>query len=459
MSFLNNVRIFILIVFSNYNFVGSAALSLPAAHTCIIGGGYSGLAAARYLKEFGVNFTVFEAAKTYGGTWRFDPHVGVDEDGVPVYTSMYKYLRTNTPRQTMEFGGYQFPSDTPSYPSGPCFYRYIKSFVKHFNLLPNIQVRSLVMSVRFFNDQWFLTYMHTKERKNYTVSCDFVVIANGQYVKPNIPKFPGLETFKGSIIHSHDYKEPERYQNRRVLLIGAGPSGLDLALHLSNSTARLLHSHHLSYNQPDFGKNFVKKPDVKTFVSDGVIFVDDTFEEVDDVILCTGYEFLHPFLDSSSGLTLSGKYVLPLHQSIVNIRHPTMTFIGVVKKVITRVMDAQAEYIASYIAGKFKLPSQDEMLKMWLDKAYRLRVRKQKITEINTIGPDMDQYFANLTKEAGITRVPPVLSEIRDFNAQNRLDDWLHYREYDFEIIDPYNYKRSYAGSPPEKCPVEGQDE
>lgn len=78
------------------------------------------------------------------------------------------------------------------------------------------------------------------------------------------------------------------YTNRRVLLIGAGPSGLDLALHLSNVTAKLVHSHHLKYNQPNFGENFVKKPDVKTFVPNGVIFEDGTFEEIDDIILATG---------------------------------------------------------------------------------------------------------------------------------------------------------------------------
>lgn len=57
--------------------------------------------------------------------------------------------------------------------------------------------------------------------------------------------------------------------------------------------------------------------------------------------LYLGYEFYHPFLDESSGLTRAGKYVMPLYQHIVNMRRPTMTFIGVVNKVITKVMDAQ----------------------------------------------------------------------------------------------------------------------
>lgn len=67
--------------------------SAPVSRACIIGAGYSGLGTARYMKEYGLNFTVFEASKHIGGTWRFDPHVGVDEDGLPLFTSMYKNLR------------------------------------------------------------------------------------------------------------------------------------------------------------------------------------------------------------------------------------------------------------------------------------------------------------------------------------------------------------------------------
>lgn len=59
------------------------------------------------------------------------------------------------------------------------------------------------------------------------------------------------------------------------------------------------------------------------------------------LLVFIGYEFYHPFLDESSGLTRAGKYVMPLYQHIVNMRRPTMTFIGVVNKVITKVMDAQ----------------------------------------------------------------------------------------------------------------------
>ncbi|OWR51849.1 flavin-dependent monooxygenase FMO1 [Danaus plexippus plexippus] len=386
----------------------------PPSHSCVIGAGYSGLAAARYLKEFGLKFTVFEASRDVGGTWRFDPNVGLDADGIPVTTSQYKYLRTNTPRQTMEFNGYPFPNATPTFPTGTCFYKYIKSFL-----------RSLVTSVSRVKYHWDLVYFNTEDRQEYGVDCDFVIIANGQYVRPVVPNFIGLEAFEGTVMHSHDYKGPEAFEGRKVLLVGAGASGLDLAVQLNNITAKLVHSHHLKYNQPKFSDKYVKKPDIKVFVKNGVIFEDGSFEEVEHVILATA--------------------------------HPSMMFLGVVNGVITRTMDVQAEYIASLIAGKFKLPSQDEMLESWLKHVHSLKYNSNKILYVNTIGKEMDNYFGNLTEEAGITRVLPVLSDIRDFNAENRLEDLLNYRDYDFEIIDANNYKRWYngGGGRAEECFIE----
>lgn len=89
-------------------------------------------------------------------------------------------------------------------------------------------------------------------------------------------------------MHSRDYKDPETYRDRNVLIVGAGASGLDLATHLVNVTKKLVHSHHLVYNQPNFPNNYVKKPDIDSFTSEGVIFQDGSIEDVDDVIFCTG---------------------------------------------------------------------------------------------------------------------------------------------------------------------------
>lgn len=57
--------------------------------------------------------------------------------------------------------------------------------------------------------------------------------------------------------------------------------------------------------------------------------------------------------------------------------------------------------------------------------------------------------------EAGVRRAPPVLTIMRDFNAKNRLEDLLEYREYDYEIVDSYNYTRKYNPRKGFPCPME----
>ncbi|CAG9789252.1 unnamed protein product [Diatraea saccharalis] len=422
---------------------------------CIIGAGYSGLGTARYMKEYGVNFTVFEATKHVGGTWRFDPHVGTDEDGLPLFTSMYKNLRINTPRLTMEYRGFPFPDDTQSFPTGECFHKYLKLFAKHFELEKQIEFQSYVTSIKWAEDHWNITYTKVDKKETRTAECDFVVVANGEFSTPVWPNFEGQDTFKGKMIHSHDYKDPDEYKNRRVLLVGAGPSGLDLAVHLANVTSKLVHSHHLNYNQPYFSNTYIKKPDIEMFTSNGVIFQDNSFEDVDDVIFCTGYVFSHPFLDKSVGITATEKFLLPLYQHMVNIRHPTMVFVGVPKKVLNSVLEAQGEYAAALAAGKFELPPQETMLKAWLKHVRTLHSKGIKILDVNVIGNEMDNYFVNLTQEAGIYRRPPVLTDIRDFNAKYRLDDLLNYRDFDFRIIDDYKYERWYNPRQGNPCPID----
>ncbi|GBP65957.1 Senecionine N-oxygenase [Eumeta japonica] len=312
----------------------------------------------------------------------------------------------------------------------------------------------MVTSVKWADERWNMTYRKTSTGTDHDVSCDFVIIGNGHYSQPKWPKIEGEELFKGNIIHSHDYREAEPYRNRSVLIVGAGASGLDLSTQIVAVAKKLVHSFHLEFNQPAYPNTYIKKPDVRMFTSNGVVFEDDSFEEIDDVIYCTGYDFAHPFLDANSGVTTSGKFVLPLYQHMVNIRHPTMFFIGLTRRTITRVLDAQAEYAAASVAGKFSLPSQEQMLKAWLEHVYALQAKKKKIVDVNYVGEDQDRYFANLTAEAGITRAPPVLTEIMFFNGKIRLDDLLNYRDYEFKIVDDRHYERHYSPKKELPCPI-----
>lgn len=60
------------------------------------------------------------------------------------------------------------------------------------------------------------------------------MLCSGHHATPNIPKpYPGQETFKGRIIHSHDYKTYQGYEEKNVVVVGIGNSGGDCAVELS----------------------------------------------------------------------------------------------------------------------------------------------------------------------------------------------------------------------------------
>lgn len=93
-------------------------------------------------------------------------------------------------------------------------------------------------------------------------------------------------------MHSHDYRVPEVFTGKRVLVIGAGPSGMDIALEITSVTQKVLLSHHLKeHPKTVFPDNLVQKPDVIKLDGSVAHFKDGSTEEVDVVFLCTGEYF------------------------------------------------------------------------------------------------------------------------------------------------------------------------
>lgn len=148
---------------------------------------------------------------------------------------------------------------------------------------------------------------------------------------------------------------------------------MDISLDVAYVSKTVLHSHHSPTElRTPFPSHYTKKPDVKEFTETGVIFKDGTFEEIDDAIFCTGcyiynkivyclyvyfnifisllrsyfyisgFDYDYPFLDETSGLTITPKSVTPLYKYLVNINQPTMMMVGlIVKACIVVAIDAQ----------------------------------------------------------------------------------------------------------------------
>ena len=195
----------------------------------MIGAGSSGIASCQVLQARGIGFDCFEKGSGVGGNWRYDNDNGM--------SSAYRSLFINTSREMMEYAAYPMPADYPDYPHHAQIAAYFDDYVDHFGLRDRIRFNTEVTSVEPTDDgRWEVT-TDGGESQAY----EAVLVANGHHWNPKYPEppFPGQHTFAGEQLHSHHYREPdERFEGRRVLVLGIGNSAVDIAVESSRHAER-----------------------------------------------------------------------------------------------------------------------------------------------------------------------------------------------------------------------------
>lgn len=181
--------------------------------TCIIGAGPAGLAAARALKERGLPYTHIERHTDVGGVW------DIDNPGSPMYESAH-FISSKT---LSGFTGFPMPEDYPDYPSNRQILAYIRAFAEHYGLREGIEFGTAVTSVEKLDGGG---YRVTRADGRATEHENVIVATGGQWV-PNIPELPG--SFTGEVRHTVTYRSPREFDGKRVLIVGAGNSGCDIA--------------------------------------------------------------------------------------------------------------------------------------------------------------------------------------------------------------------------------------
>lgn len=191
------------------------------ARICIVGGGTTGLLAAKACLDEGLSPTVFEQTTRVGGVWRLDEF----PDRVA-----YKSLYTNSSGAMMCISDY--PLDANLYGRFP--YRqdicdYYESYIHHFELEKFISFGSTVTDIQRLESQWAVNV------KSSDGSCeshlfDAIFICTGQFKEPKFPSLPNADVFRGRLSHSSSYRDANNLRGRRVVLVGLGNSALDISL-------------------------------------------------------------------------------------------------------------------------------------------------------------------------------------------------------------------------------------
>ena len=189
----------------------------------IIGAGFAGLAAARYLSSEGFAVTLFESHSDIGGQWnRFNPRSGV-----------WPQMRTNTAKFVTKLSDVQYPDSVKLFPRNSEVLDMINEFADLHDLRRSVRLSTTVTGLRRVEGGFEITSTGLDGERVDVFSR--VVISSGRYNCPDIPDIPGLDSFSGSegVIHAFRYKHPERYRDKRVIVCGGSISALEIVSDLA----------------------------------------------------------------------------------------------------------------------------------------------------------------------------------------------------------------------------------
>lgn len=311
----------------------------------MIGAGQSGLAAARALRELGMEPVVLEAGDRPAGSW-------------PCY---YDSLRVFSPAGFSSMPGMPFPGDPDRYPARDEVAEYLERYAARLDV--EIRTNARVATVRQEGREFVVVTFAGEQ-----VRVAGIVAASGSFSNPYRPNFPGEEGFTAELSHVADYRNPAPYGGRRVIVVGAGDSAAQVANELvSVAEVTLAVRHpvrlipqliggrdvHYWLRETGFdslpaewlekvagGSVITDSVGVRQTLAEGrldvrpmfvalevdqVVWSDHERERVDAIILATGYR---PSLDYLVELGALDRRGAPLHAGGISTTHLGLVYLG-----------------------------------------------------------------------------------------------------------------------------------
>ncbi|KAF5274057.1 hypothetical protein FQR65_LT04455 [Abscondita terminalis] len=226
-------------------------------------------------------------------------------------------------------------------------------------------------------------------------------------------------------------------ENKRVLVIGAGFSGIDIANQIVGFAQSVYLSHWIK-NESSI-ENIVNKPSVSCFQNDCAIFSDGSKEDIDVVIYSTGYEYKFPFLSKNCGIKTMNNWVQPLYKHIVNIQHPTMVFIGIpYLSTVFLISELQVQFALALLKKVFSLPSRQYMQSELEEYVANVKDSTGSVKHLHRLGFYQREYISDLVKTAKLSPFRPVLNDLAEYMLTNK--DRLLKKQSTFEIVDDYTF-------------------
>ncbi len=182
----------------------------------IVGAGPAGLATAASLKRRGIAYRLLERGDSLGHSW----------------VNLYDSLRLHTGKHLSHLPGYRFAAGTSLFPSREEFVRYLRDYARHFGMV--VETGKDIAAVTKAGSGWRVT---AADGERHDASS--LVISTGIIANPRVPSLPGQDRFRGRVMHSVEYRRPNEFIGRRVLVVGVGNSGAEIGAELARAGAHV----------------------------------------------------------------------------------------------------------------------------------------------------------------------------------------------------------------------------
>ncbi len=182
----------------------------------IVGAGPAGLATAASLTQRGITYRLLERGGSLGCSWRH----------------LYDSLRLHTGKHMSHLPGRRFGARTSLFPSRDEFVRYLEDYARHFGLA--VETGNDVLRATRVGGVWRVT---TTDGGSYDATT--LVMTTGIIANPKFPALAGRDRFRGRVLHSVEYRRPNDFIGRRVLVVGVGNSGGEIGAELAHAGAQV----------------------------------------------------------------------------------------------------------------------------------------------------------------------------------------------------------------------------
>ena len=337
----------------------------------IIGAGPSGLAQLRAFQSAAAKgaaipeIVCYEKQDDWGGLWKYDWRTGLDAHGEPVHGSMYRYLWSNGPKEGLEFADYSFDEHfgraIASYPPRAVLFDYIEGRVQKAGIRDWIKFNHAVRRVEEKEGGGFrLVAENLEDKTESDEHFDHVIVASGHFSTPNVPYYPGFESFGGRILHAHDFRDALEFKDKDILILGTSYSAEDIGSQCWKYGAKSITvAHRTAPMGYDWPENWEEVPALVKVEGRTATFKDGSTKDVDAILLCTGYQHHFPFMAEKLKLKTANRLATAnLYKGVMFVDQPDLFYLGMQDQWYTfNMFDAQAWWVRDVILGRISAPT------------------------------------------------------------------------------------------------------